>query len=515
MDKTGTSEAEGSSAESLPMKNIEKPGDLDVMCGRGAGTNNHVGNKTWRDMVDSRKEDYHVRSNTLHKTKISEEIVEQLRKMNGRFLKLNKETGKWDDVGDDAAQKKTQQALRERDPELKKRHKLMKAMLKKGQSVTELLTRGISVPKVFKAASKKANETKESILERSQSVTRYFKDFRSSNPLPNTGNEGFDFTSPRERTVPEFSSPRERTSTSDSWSCSDEAAAKWCSGSIGSSMNSNTSNSIGYSGSSTNQYLQPITTVNQISPRLARPEVVKRDTSNQNESDETKPWRVKRAALNRDQSAVANRLKMKHIPECFNLRMENLRLSGSEPHTVATGPQIIVPKDRPSPINTSDRLNTEDKFESDILQNFSERTNASLVDSGSPNVVSSERSSFITPSNGTNTADRPLPINARVETYDTVELDILNAIADSERTNASLVTNGSPNIVSSERSSLITPSNGTNTSLIPLPINTRMSTSDAVELDSMLSSVLPNDSPSVVSLERPARISACDRMDTM
>ena len=96
----------------------------------------------------------------------------------------------------------------------------------------------------------------------------------------------------------------------------------------------------------------------------------------------------------------------------------------------------------------------------------------------------------------------------------TVELGILNTISVSERTNASLVTNDSPNVASSDRSSLITPSNGTSTLLQPLPINIRMKTCDAVELDNMLSSVLATDSPCVVSLERPARISTSDRTET-
>ena len=45
-------------------------------------------------------------------------------------------------------------------------------------------------------------------------------------------------------------------------------------------------------------------------------------TSNQNETVETKPDlcgpSVKRAALNRDQSATANRLKAAHLPEYYN-----------------------------------------------------------------------------------------------------------------------------------------------------------------------------------------------------
>ena len=48
-----------------------------------------------------------------------------------------------------------------------------------------------------------------------------------------------------------------------------------------------------------------------------RPAMLKRDTSNQNETVESKPHRIKRAALNRDQSATSNRLKHQFIPEVF------------------------------------------------------------------------------------------------------------------------------------------------------------------------------------------------------
>ena len=53
-----------------------------------------------------------------------------------------------------------------------------------------------------------------------------------------------------------------------------------------------------------------------------KPDIVKRATSNQNETYETKPdligGAVKRAALNRDSSAAANRLKELSFPDQFN-----------------------------------------------------------------------------------------------------------------------------------------------------------------------------------------------------
>ncbi|CAB9514556.1 Nitrilase family, member 2 [Seminavis robusta] len=56
--------------------------------------------------------------------------------------------------------------------------------------------------------------------------------------------------------------------------------------------------------------------------QMAKPQIIKRMTSNQNETFETKPDlvgpSVKRAALNRDQSAAANRLKAASLPDYYN-----------------------------------------------------------------------------------------------------------------------------------------------------------------------------------------------------
>ncbi len=107
------------------MKDIDEPNENDVMCGRGAGTNYHPGNKRYRDMVESRKEDYHIHCDRLHKKLIADKIVEQIRGLNppGRFLERNKKTGKWNDVGDDKAKAKTIQTLRENGPQVRKRYK--------------------------------------------------------------------------------------------------------------------------------------------------------------------------------------------------------------------------------------------------------------------------------------------------------------------------------------------------------------------------------------------------------
>jgi hypothetical protein len=48
-----------------------------------------------------------------------------------------------------------------------------------------------------------------------------------------------------------------------------------------------------------------------------RPQIVKRDTSHQNETVETK-HKVKRAAFNRDNSLASNTLKQQYMPEYFS-----------------------------------------------------------------------------------------------------------------------------------------------------------------------------------------------------
>ncbi|GAX12184.1 hypothetical protein FisN_1Hh110 [Fistulifera solaris] len=111
-------------------------------------------------------------------------------------------------------------------------------------------------------------------------------------------------------------------------------------------------------------------------PRRAgapRPDLVKRATSNQNETLETKPGlqgpSVKRCALNRDSSAAANRLKEQYIPgftkrtdpEQFEQEM-HLLSSNFEQSTL--GPETTV---KPKPISTTARISTLDEIAMDLM----------------------------------------------------------------------------------------------------------------------------------------------------
>lgn len=100
-----------------PLLDIKEPHENDVLYGRGGGTNHHPGNKRYRRIVESRKNDY-ITSKRLDKPLVALEIIKNWRSQDpsGRFLKQDESTGMWNDVGDKKAREKTSQALREKPP---------------------------------------------------------------------------------------------------------------------------------------------------------------------------------------------------------------------------------------------------------------------------------------------------------------------------------------------------------------------------------------------------------------
>jgi hypothetical protein len=101
---------------------IADPNENDVLCGRGGRINSHAGNVQFRDTIHSRKKEYLAPSTKkLEKAHIAAGIVNDIRTMDppGRFLKEDKGTGLWFDIGDAKAIKKTGQALREDAPDIR------------------------------------------------------------------------------------------------------------------------------------------------------------------------------------------------------------------------------------------------------------------------------------------------------------------------------------------------------------------------------------------------------------
>jgi len=103
---------------------IDEPGVNDVMLGRGAGTNRHPGNKTFRNICKEFQEKYIKAINNYEKYLITMEIMERIQNLDppGRFIDKDSKKGKsYYDVGEVRARKKISQALRENAPEIKKK----------------------------------------------------------------------------------------------------------------------------------------------------------------------------------------------------------------------------------------------------------------------------------------------------------------------------------------------------------------------------------------------------------
>ena len=94
---------------------IADPNENDVLCVHGGGNNNHAGNVQFRDNIHSKKKEYQAPSTKKHeKASIVSGIVNDIRTMDppGRFLKEDKGTGLWFDIGEAKVREKTSQALR-------------------------------------------------------------------------------------------------------------------------------------------------------------------------------------------------------------------------------------------------------------------------------------------------------------------------------------------------------------------------------------------------------------------
>jgi hypothetical protein len=104
-------------SQSYPLTGIAEPGANDVLCGRGGASNNHIGNRRFRMLVNEHRMRY-KNSCKLDKPKVAREIMIIWRNQTppGRFLCKVAGTKLWNDVGDQKAREKASQCLRERDP---------------------------------------------------------------------------------------------------------------------------------------------------------------------------------------------------------------------------------------------------------------------------------------------------------------------------------------------------------------------------------------------------------------
>lgn len=112
--------------QDYPLGNISKPSFHDVLCGRGRTTNNHAGNIRFRELINLHKIRYR-KATKVQKPDVAREVVEIWRTQSppGRFLTVSNATKArptnnkiWHDIGDNKAQMKTSQCLRERNTDV-------------------------------------------------------------------------------------------------------------------------------------------------------------------------------------------------------------------------------------------------------------------------------------------------------------------------------------------------------------------------------------------------------------
>ena len=145
----------------------------------------------------------------------------------------------------------------------------------------------------------------------------------------------------------------------------------------------------GSSSNNTNTNGEPLSTdtssADNVNAPVPKPGIVKRDTSHQCESYETKPS-IKKAALNRDNSLASNRLKEQYMPEFYNgtfdANKEMQKLSDNlEQSTLSTPkPASLKPDERmstmevianellskPAPLLAENRVSTIDALDIDF-----------------------------------------------------------------------------------------------------------------------------------------------------
>jgi hypothetical protein len=109
---------------SAPVHRIRTPNAQDVLSGRGGGINSHKGNKTFREWVNQRKEEYNLAQNKKEKIAVAMQVVHQVHQQSpvpGRFLQRDTTTSGqwWVEISEAKALAKTTQALREGAPKIR------------------------------------------------------------------------------------------------------------------------------------------------------------------------------------------------------------------------------------------------------------------------------------------------------------------------------------------------------------------------------------------------------------
>lgn len=107
------------------------PTDIDILMGRGGKSNNHPGNKRYREEVHNFRQSYTTLSDKDDKTGMSQLVVETIKSTGARFLELDRTANSWYVVSDIKARRKVSQALREDDDPAKRAAKRQRFLKKR------------------------------------------------------------------------------------------------------------------------------------------------------------------------------------------------------------------------------------------------------------------------------------------------------------------------------------------------------------------------------------------------
>ena len=142
----GTYAGAGSSNDAIIVQ------ELDVLAGRGAKSNQHLGNKLFRSLVKQNRGLYQqLKENNAHKVILAESIIAAIHTRGGRFLKQQRHSHscqttsssssvrsfKWYELTKEEAITKTQQALREIPPGTSSRALSVERVLEKKRMMAE------------------------------------------------------------------------------------------------------------------------------------------------------------------------------------------------------------------------------------------------------------------------------------------------------------------------------------------------------------------------------------------
>jgi hypothetical protein len=116
-----------------------KPENYDIICGKGKSFFNHIGNRRFRVTIELYLPQYQAAQTKSGKSAIVNNVVNLIRSSTssgaGGFIRFDKKTNRWMELGDAGSREKVGQAIRDaltqRDPSKKRARKILRQQQKK------------------------------------------------------------------------------------------------------------------------------------------------------------------------------------------------------------------------------------------------------------------------------------------------------------------------------------------------------------------------------------------------